>query len=926
MTIKRFSSRTEKLDTEFLAQALEGAVKYYRIAGYFRSSIFELVGEEIAKIDEVKIVCNSEIDINDFMVASGRDTAIKEKWNKVDVASDSLVRRNHYHILDQLLSSGKVEIRVVPKEQLFLHGKAGSIDYPDGARRSFIGSVNESKSAFASNYEIVWQDDDPKSADWVEEEFWELWKSAIPLPEAIVEEIRRVANRKEVSIKSLDPLDVPQSAVVESPIYRGGEQLQPWQRSFVAMFLQHREIYGKARLLLADEVGVGKTLSMATSALVSALLGDGAVLILSPSTLTFQWQVEMKDKLGIPTAVWSSQKKVWINEEGHILSPKGDRTFVKRCPYRIGIVSTGLVMQQRAAGVFVKEAGMLLERRYGTVILDEAHKARKKGGLGEQAMQPNNLLAFMCQVAKKSKNIILGTATPIQTSVSELWNLLEILNTDAQFVLGDKFSFWRNQEQAIPVITGKKQITSQKEAWQWLQNPFPPSVEHPVIADIRSDLAMSSDEFDCTYQFEDLDYIIQSNRLSECLEPDFFTQYNPVLRHVVLRKRKDLEEQNLLKKVGVNVHPLIDSTYQYQSIFSNLAILTNNPFRVAYEKAEEFCQLLQTRTKVGGFIKTLMLQRICSSFASGLKTAQKMLEHDPQSMVDDINEIESDRLLMSIDNNESSIDSDDKVEHILTGMSPEEVECLKIIQEQLSRPEAVDPKFDAVKWFLSDFRVDGKTWLEHGCIIFSQYYDTVEWVADELAKHFKDELIAVYAGVGKSKLLKGQQSSNVKREIIKDKVKDRKIKLLVATDAACEGLNLQSLGTLINIDLPWNPSRLEQRLGRIKRYGQARNNVDMLNLVYSDTQDEKIYSVLSGRLKDTYDIFGSLPDTIEDEWTKDVKTINERLNIYLNERENAKNAFDIRYNASVDPNANRWELCSKVLSRRDIADKLNEPW
>ena len=74
----------------------------------------------------------------------------------------------------------------------------------------------------------------------------------------------------------------------KSPNYRGGEQLQPWQHSFVTMFLEHREIYGKARLLLADEVGVGKTLSMATSALVSALLNDGNVLILAPSTLIFQ--------------------------------------------------------------------------------------------------------------------------------------------------------------------------------------------------------------------------------------------------------------------------------------------------------------------------------------------------------------------------------------------------------------------------------------------------------------------------------------------------------------------------------------------------------------------------------------------------------------------------------------------------------------
>ena len=53
-------------------------------------------------------------------------------------------------------------------------------------------------------------------------------------------------------------------------------------------------------------------------------------------------------------------------------------------------------------------------------------------------------------------------------------------------------------------------------------------------------------------------------------------------------------------------------------------------------------------------------------------------------------------------------------------------------------------------------------------------------------------------------------------------VADHDIRIMVATDAACEGLNLQTLGTLINVDLPWNPTRLEQRIGRIKRFGQTR--------------------------------------------------------------------------------------------------------
>lgn len=905
MTLKRFSSRTERLDKEFLAEILKGASKYFRIAGYFRSSIFELVGEEIAQIPEVKIICNSELDLADFQVATSRNTALKERWNEVDVEAEALLKKERYQILDQLLKSGNVEIRIVPRERLFLHGKAGSIHYPDGSRKSFIGSVNESKSAFAHNYELIWQDDDEESANWVEKEFWALWNEGVPLPEAILTEIHRVANRREVTVELLKPAEIPAAAMVEAPIYRGGEQLQPWQRSFVTMFLEHRETYGKARLLLADEVGVGKTLSMATSALVSALLGDGPVLILAPSTLTIQWQIEMMDKLGIPSAVWSSQKKVWVGAEGQILSPRGDASSIRNCPYKIAIISTGLIMHQRDKSDFIKEAGMLLKNRFGTVILDEAHKARARGGFGDKASSPNNLLAFMQQIGTRTRHLILGTATPIQTDVRELWDLLGILNSGAEFVFGDSLSPWRDHEQAIPLVTGKKHVISEHEAWRWLSNPLPSANEHYLVQQIREYLGIDSMTFFCAHRYEDLDYMIQNIWLSECLDPKFFIENNPVLRHTVLRKRKQLEEDGLLEKVGVNTHPVIRNLAQYQSRFVGLGIPTNTPFQVAYEKAEEFSKLLQSRTKAGGFMKSLMLQRICSSFASGLKTAQKMLKHSISEEGEEYTE---------------------EAEHILSEMTPAEINCLKEIETQLSRSEAVDSKFNTVKWFLTEYKTDGKTWLEHGCIIFSQYYDTAEWIAQELSKSLKGEVVALYAGVGKSGLFRDMLFNNVEREVIKGAVRSREIRLVVATDAACEGLNLQTLGTLINIDLPWNPSRLEQRLGRIKRFGQSRKFVDMLNLVYSETQDEKVYNVLSERLRDTYDIFGSLPDTIDDDWIEDEEDLRDRMNEYIHERKKAQDAFSVKYRGTINPKANLWERCESVLSRRDIVSKLSEPW
>jgi superfamily II DNA/RNA helicase len=129
-----------------------------------------------------------------------------------------------------------------------------------------------------------------------------------------------------------------------------------------------------------------------------------------------------------------------------------------------------------------------------------------------------------------------------------------------------------------------------------------------------------------------------------------------------------------------------------------------------------------------------------------------------------------------------------------------------------------DPKLSAIRYYL---REEG--WLELGCIIFSQYYDTARWVADSLAAELPGELIGLYAGADRSRLYRDGQAVGIARESLKRMVADHDIRIMVATDAACEGLNLQTLGTLINVDLPWNPTRLEQRIGRIKRFGQRRS-------------------------------------------------------------------------------------------------------
>ena len=899
-SINRFSSRRQRLDHAFLRDRLKTAKSYKRIAGYFRSSIFELVGEEIARIPKVQIVCNSELDVNDVTISKHvREMALKERWNEIDCEVESLLYRERYHHLYELLTNGNLEIRVVPKDRVFIHGKAGVIEAGDGVKTCFLGSINETRSAFAHSYEILWEDTSPEGIAWVEEEFDALWPDAYPLPDAIIEEVKRIAGRVEIRFPAITPAELPAAALAESPIYRGGEQLEPWQRSFVTLFLRHRETYGKARLLLADEVGVGKTLSLAASAMMSALLDDGPVLILCPSTLTLQWQVELTDKLGIPSAVWLSNRKVWIDPKGHIIKTRGPED-IAHCPFRIAIGSTGLIVHDS------EERQHLLDRKYGTVVLDEAHKARRKAGLGVKKEESNNLLDFMLCIGTRTRNLLLGTATPIQTEVRELWDLLRILSTGADFVLGRELvSQWTDWEKALPVVKGEERPVDEREAWEWLRNPLPPASEDALFMNLRFQLGVPDQNFFTDSGFGALGFLEQQ-AIGQALEPEFFKTHNPVLRHTVLRRRQTLEDAGLLQKIEVDIHPAPDAlSTAYPGIsFNGLGLLTSLPFDLAYKAAEDFTTALQKHTRSAGFMKTLLLQRICSSFTAGRLTAEKLLRQEVPE------EEEQPRLLAEA----------------LSELSKEEKMYLQTIVEELSRSEARDPKLAAVRYFLTEHHTEGKTWLEHGCIIFSQYYDTAYFMGAELAKLLPNEPIGVYAGAGRSGLFLGESFSAVERNKLKERVKDREIRLIVATDAACEGLNLQTLGTLINVDLPWNPSRLEQRLGRIKRFGQARRKVDMLNLVYHDTQDETVYQVLSRRMKDRYDIFGGLPDTIEDDWIESREQLEKMMDEYIHLRRKARDVFEIRYQETIHPDRDRWELCSRVLSRKDVIEKLSESW
>jgi hypothetical protein len=900
--IRRFSSRRERLDTSFLNDRLKGAHAYDRIAGYFSSSILEVAGENLDQITgTVRMVCNSQLDAKDVKTAQAAVGAMRKEWCATEPEKLGERSRSRFQKLHDYLTSGKLEVRVLPDAAFgLIHGKAGIITLADGTKTAFMGSANESKSAWRLNYELIWEDDSPEAVRWVEEEFDALWnhKDCRRLSEFVIEDVGRIARRTVIpSIEEWEKDPEPAAAVIESPVYRRELGLWEHQKYFVKLaFDTHQTPHG-ARFLLADMVGLGKTLQLAMSAMLMALTGDRPILVLAPKTLLWQWQDEMKNLLDLPSAVWNGRQ--WVDEEGIEHPVMGDEGII-RCPRRIGIVSYGLITYGYSNPDKSKVPDLLKQKKYECIIVDEVHRARRKKltpGQEYHKAQPNNLLAFLREISERTKSILLATATPVQLNPIEAYDLLSILaggsNTS---VLGNRWSLWnRESARSLEIIQGREPAPSDVyEIWKWLCNPFPPASEGRDYRIIRNELGLNDDVTvaDPT-MWERLAPPVQS-RIRKIGE-DLFAHQNPYIRHIVRRSREYLENtpnpetgEPYLKAVKVNLFGEGDRDALHLTTY----------LREAYESAEEFCRLLSERAKGTGFLKTLLLRRAGSSLYAGRLTAETMLG-------------------TRRDDSDPGEDEAEPMSGMFAGMTEDEKEALRRFIMILKDHEDEDPKYQRVKELLFDER-----WIDRGCIIFSQYYDSIHWLAERLKDEIGDEPIGIYAGGSKSKIYEQGVFRRANREEIKSLVQKGHIRLLLGTDSASEGLNLQKLGTLINLDLPWNPTRLEQRKGRIQRIGQIYDEVWIYNMRYKGSVEDRVHDLLSERLEDINSMFGQIPDVLEDVW----------VDVALNKIEEARKTidavppqhpFEMRYN-TIEPI--HWESCVKVLDGGDVRKEFLKGW
>ena len=761
-------------------------------------------------------------------------------------------------------------------------------------------------------------------------EFDALWnhKDArdLALCPFIVQDLQRIINRKVITPSELrtieDPAVVAAAAAVESPVYRREQGLWPHQKYFARLALERHRL-GGARLVLADQVGLGKTIQLAMAAMLIALDDPegGPVLVLAPKPLLQQWQDELMELLHLPSARWTG--KNWV-DENDLEYPSDGIKSLGNCPRKIGLVSQGLIVRGMAEAV-----NQLLGRQYSCVIVDEAHRARRRNlpnvmaqadEIDEKA-DPNNLMKFLKKIGQKTKSLLLATATPVQLHPVEAWDLLDILSQGNDGVLGGwtQSSPWFRPSRCLAIATGQESVPigDIREGWEYVRDPLPSKFEDKTFEVIRRDLGAK--DKDWQFKPEKLDQLslaVQRVQIQNRLLPTYGENFNPMLRCIVRRTRAYLEAtinpvtgSYFLPKVTVKLFGEGDDD----------ALVLGGYLREAYEEAERFSALLQKRVKGAGFFKTLLLRRLGSSIEAGRSTVSKLLGYAPDLPDDeDDDDFEDDDQAMN--GLQKNTKSDFK------NFTDEERDALERCLSLLKEGGNNDPKLDAViAYLMGTQKGTAARWLDMGCIMFSQYYDTAKWIGDEMAARteFAGLDIGLYAGSNRSGLWRNGKFQRCDRNTLKERVRKGDLKLLLGTDAASEGLNLQRLGTLINIDLPWNPTRLEQRKGRIQRIGQARSEVWIANLRYLGSVEDRVHQVLADRLEAIHSLFGQIPDTLEDVWVHIALNDEKAANQLIDRTKATRNPFDAKYSKVEDED---WETCSTVLDAESVFDGLSQGW
>jgi hypothetical protein len=477
-------------------------------------------------------------------------------------------------------------------------------------------------------------------------------------------------------------------------------------------------------------------------------------------------------------------------------------------------------------------------RPWDLVVVDEAHHARRKDFM-QDIYRPNRLLDLLTHPKLRAHAVLLMTATPMQVHPLEVWDLLKVLG------LGGK---WGADEHYFLHFYFELMKPYEEVDWNFIFDMVRDYLDYggrlnPEFAERAQD-ALGPVDWNILKQ---LPYESQPARtirqLPESIHPYIYEmarQHTP-LREFMFRNTRDLLREYVQRGLLTENVPTRDPRLVWIPMRSEEMRL----YLRIEEYISDFYRKYENERKGLGFVMTVYRRRLTSSFFAVRRSLERRLEflqgRAEQAFDDD--DLEQDDLTQDVTD---ILDEEQRTLYL------EEIEYVEAFLQDLQQLSMHDSKTEQL---LQDLNELFRQW--ETAIVFTQYTDTMDYLRDKLRQVYGNQ-VACYSGRG-GEVWNGIAWVRVTKEQIKETFRrGEEVKILVCTEAASEGLNLQSCGVLINYDMPWNPMRVEQRIGRIDRIGQVHHVVWIHNYFYEETVEAQVYRALSRRINWFEGVVGDL--------------------------------------------------------------------
>lgn len=552
-------------------------------------------------------------------------------------------------------------------------------------------------------------------------------------------------------------------------------------------------------VLLADEVGLGKTIEAAL--VICQLWAERRrkLLIIAPASLRKQWAQELLDKFAVPTTVL----------DAIALRKQSAGSALQTLQHLAG--KTVIIMSYQFAARLEAELRAI---SWDIVVIDEAHKLRN-------AHRQSNRTGQALRRALEGRKKLLLTATPLQNSLMEVYGLSTLID---EHLFGDEKAFRKqyvNNPEGLEELRGRladfTQRTLRKDVLEYIQytarraitQPFNPTDAEQVLYERVSAFLLREESFALPKRQRHLTGLILRKLLASS---------TPAIVGTLVTICARLE-QLLVDEAAADKINLLEQWVEEDDLETD------------YLEEQELEQSAGAEIANQGYLPALQQE---------LKTT----EQKSQAIREEINELNGIITLAQ------GLQTDTKAKSLLTAL---QLGFANMTELGAPRKAIIFTESKRTQGYLYQFLAangyDGKLAMFSGT---NNHPDTTVIYQDWLKEHQGTDRVT------------GSPQVDRRTALIDHFRKDdgSGADIMIATEAAAEGVNLQFCALLINYDLPWNPQRIEQRIGRCHRYGQ-KYDVVVINFLNTRNQaDQRVLELLSEKLHLFSGVFGASDEVL----------------------------------------------------------------